>query len=124
MNINDFIKFVDFFVENKIPPGLLKDLNMGVHVNPKFQEDEDEDDYYILGEYIQDVLGNQIVLYYGSFKYLLGDASSDMWQKEIVDTIKHELTHHIEAMAGQEDLANQEAYESIQRNQIKQKKRK
>lgn len=122
MKIDEFNAYINYLIEKEIPSILLKDLNMGIYVSPKFQEDDDEEDYYIMGEYIQDELGNQVVLYYGSFKYFLEDAQLSQWQKEIMDTIKHELTHHIEAMAGQEDLAIQEEVELTYRKHMKQKK--
>jgi hypothetical protein len=118
MKIKEFTKYVDYLIENKIPPILLKDLNMGIYVNPIYKEDDVEEDYYILGEYIQNSLGNQIVLYYGSFAYFLKGNSEHDWQKEILETIKHELTHHVEALAGQEDLADEEDMEVYKRKKI------
>lgn len=122
MKINEFIDYVVDVSENKIPPVLLRDLNMGIHVSPKQQEDDEENDYYIMGEYIQNELGNQVVLYYGSFRYFLQDDPLETWHKEIMDTIKHELIHHVEAMAGQEDLALQEDIEVSIRKKSSQKK--
>lgn len=119
MNINDFIDYVENITENEIPPILLKDLNLGIQVSNKKKKDDEEKNYYIMGEYIQDSTGNQIVLYFGSFQYLLQGESLDVWQKEIMDTIKHELTHHIEAMAGQEELAFQEDLEELERTKGK-----
>ncbi|PKM49394.1 MAG: hypothetical protein CVV02_16145 [Firmicutes bacterium HGW-Firmicutes-7] len=123
MKINEFIDYVVNVSEKEIPPILLKDLNMGIHVSPNKQQDEEEKDYYIMGEYIEDEMGNQIVLYFGSFRYFLENKSLKTWQKEIIDTIKHELLHHIEAMAGQEDLALQEDIEVFTRKKSKQKKK-
>lgn len=121
MRLNEFKSFVLEATEKEIPPILLKDLNMGIHVSPKKQEDDEEKDYYIMGEYIQNELGNQVVLYYGSFQYFLEDEPEKIWHKEIMDTIKHELIHHIEAMAGQEDLAHEEDFEVLKRKKSKQK---
>lgn len=119
MNLEEFTDYVITITEKEIPPILLKDLNMGIHVNPKQQADDEEEDYFIMGEYIQDALGNQVVLYYGSFVYLLEDEPLEVWHKEIIDTIKHELIHHLEAMAGQEDLVHQEDLEVIKRKKSK-----
>ncbi|PKM94640.1 MAG: hypothetical protein CVU84_08980 [Firmicutes bacterium HGW-Firmicutes-1] len=122
MKIDEFSDYVVYVSEKEIPPILLRDLNMGIHVSPKRLEDNEEKDYYIMGEYIQDELGNQVVLYYGSFQYFLEDEPLNIWHKEIMDTIKHELIHHIEAMAGQEDLSFQEDIEVLNRKKSKQKK--
>ncbi|MBC7959770.1 MAG: metallopeptidase family protein [Vallitaleaceae bacterium] len=122
MKLEAFMDYVTYVAEKEIPSILLRDLNMGIQVNPKKQEDDEERDYYIMGEYIQDELGCGVVLYYGSFRYFLEDDSKETWQKEIMDTIKHELIHHVEAMAGQEDLALQEDLDVLQRKKSKMKK--
>jgi len=49
------------------------------------------------------------------------DKSVAAWKKRILRTVKHELTHHIEALAGQNDLANKEIYEKYLRQQRKKK---
>lgn len=121
MKIDTFIDFVINVSEKEIPTILLSDLNLGIYVSPKKQVDDAEKDYYIMGEYIQNELGNQVVLYYGSFAYLLEDEPLNIWHKEIMDTIKHELIHHVEAMAGQEDLALQEDIEVFNRKKSKRK---
>lgn len=121
MKLDEFIGYVTYVSEKEIPPILLRDLNMGIHVSPKKQADDEEKDYYIMGEYIQDELGNQVVLYYGSFQYFLKDEPLETWYKEIMDTIKHELLHHVEAMAGQEDLALQEDIDVFNRKKSKHK---
>ncbi len=119
MKLDEFIAYVHHITKNEIPSPLLQDLNMGIHVSPNKQKDDEEKDYYIMGEYIQDELGNQVVLYYGSFRYFLEDEPLKIWQKEIMDTIKHELLHHIEAIAGQEDLSLQEDIEVMKRKKNK-----
>lgn len=119
MNINEFIDYVEYITKNEVPTILLKHLNLGIQVSNKKKKDDEEKNYYIMGEYIQDITGNQIVLYFGSFQYFLRGKHLDVWQKEIMDTIKHELTHHIEAMAGQEELAFQEDNEVANRKNNK-----
>lgn len=121
MKLDEFITFVEYITDKEIPPILLRDLNLGIIVNPKKQKDDEEKDYYIMGEYIQNEAGNQVLLFYGSFRYFLEDESIKVWHKEIMDTIKHELIHHIEAMAGQEDLALQEDLEVYNRKKSKRK---
>ncbi|WP_202623818.1 metallopeptidase family protein, partial [Sporotomaculum syntrophicum] len=57
------------------------------------------------------MLGCFIVFYYGSFVALLEDESVDCWKAEIIDTVLHEIQHHLESLAGQEDLAKKEIEE-------------
>ena len=63
----------------------------------------------ISGEYVQDLLGSSIVLYYGSFAQVFGDATRSAMEKELRKTLRHEFRHHIEAMAGADDLDVEDA---------------
>ena len=59
------------------------------------------DDLYILGTYnVHPVMGRQIVLYYGSFKAVLGEADENAYQSRLRETIRHEFRHHMESRAG------------------------
>src|SRR5690606_4810148 len=91
----------------RIPAEFLKDLNGGIiALEEAEQRDPDLPDVYILGEYIEDPygLGRQIVLYYGSFRKLFADEPVEVWEKELWETILHEIRHHIESLAGVDDL--------------------
>ena len=57
---------------------------------------------YILGEYRDDLLGNYINLYYGSFAALAEREAWDRqtWEDELYTTLSHELTHHMELRSG------------------------
>ncbi|UMZ73614.1 metallopeptidase family protein [Natranaerofaba carboxydovora] len=110
MNFSEFKSCVNQIINNKIPPELMKNLNMGIII---MQETKAEDDYYIMGEYINDDLGKYVVLYYGSFNEILENKTDKKWQEEILSTIKHELTHHVEALAGEEKLAKFEELEEL-----------
>ena len=63
------------------PAVLFEELNGGVNLledtvaDPEFPEEE----MYIMGEYITDVLGNYINLYYGSFAAL---AKQEEWDRQ------------------------------------------
>ena len=63
----------------------------------------------MLGEYVQDLLGSSIVLYYGSFAQVFGDATRSAMEKELRKTLRHEFRHHIEAMAGADNLDVEDA---------------
>jgi hypothetical protein len=115
MKFKEFDEYIDYLVTNEIPPTLLKSLNGGIRLSKALQQDDDEKDYYILGEYIEDELGFYINIYYGSFMHFYGDKSNKIIKKEILSTIKHELTHHIESLAGNETLAYEEDIEVAKR---------
>ncbi len=55
---------------------------------------------YIMGEYVHDMLGRYIRLYYGSFAALLVEEDEEVWKDEIFATVAHEFTHHMEETAG------------------------
>jgi hypothetical protein len=55
---------------------------------------------YIMGEYVHDMLGRYILLYYGSFAALLDQEDEAGWREEIFATVAHEFTHHMEETAG------------------------
>ncbi|HLT57509.1 MAG TPA: metallopeptidase family protein [Limnochordales bacterium] len=91
----------------RIPPEFLKELNGGINILEEAeQRDPDLPDVYIMGEYIEDPygLGRLIVLYYGSFRQVLGDSPPDVWEAELWETMLHELRHHLESLAGVDDL--------------------
>ena len=88
----------------QFPEALFDGLNGGVNLleeavpDPEFPEGE----MYILGEYLDDLLGNYINLYYGSFAALAEKEGWDRaaWEQELRTTLSHELTHHMELRGG------------------------
>lgn len=92
---------------DEIPPALLEGLNGGILIHEEaHQDDDDLPDVYIMGEFIDDPfgLGNYIILYYGSFVQVLGDAPIEVWEEELWETMLHEIRHHVELRAGVDDL--------------------
>ena len=97
------------------PQVLFEELNGGVNLledvvpDPEFPAGE----MYILGEYITDVLGNYINLYYGSFAALAKQEDWDRqtWEEELKITFSHELTHHMENRSGLHALDDRDAAE-------------
>ena len=93
------------------PEAFYRDLNGGI----QFEEDALPDpqfppgEMYIMGEYVQDLTGNFIVLYYGSFAALLADEPDEVWEEELFATLAHEFTHHLEHMGGLHDLDDKDA---------------
>ena len=68
------------------------------------------DDLYILGQYHRGgVLGRYVVLYYGSFCRVHGGLSPAEMKEKIRQTLRHELTHHVESLAGDRSLEEADA---------------
>ncbi len=112
MNLRKFSDRANRVVKS-LPPRLLETLNGGLIIEPKAKS---ENDYLIMGEYLEDPgLGNLIILYYGSFKESLGNATHEEWIDEIEETILHELRHHVESLAGIDDLSLEEILD-LQKN--------
>ena len=106
--LEEFAEMLDKAIEN-IPERFIRSLTGGFNLEENKKRDGD---YYIMGEYIEDgFLGCFIMFYYGSFKALLADEPSPVWEEEILDTVLHELQHHLESMAGRDDLAQKEMEE-------------
>jgi hypothetical protein len=91
---------------DRVPPALLRDLDGGVSVSEHEQRRRgDPPGVYVLGEYITDpYLGRLIVMYYGSFRRLFAGEAEGVWDKEMWDTLRHEIRHHVEGLAGVSDL--------------------
>jgi predicted Zn-dependent protease with MMP-like domain len=102
---------------DELPEVFFRDLNLGVVLleEAKPHPLRRGDDLYILGEYRRTQLGRQIVLYYGSFMKLFSHLSAEQLKERLRDTLRHEFRHHLEFLAGdysliQEDKRQLEAY--------------
>ncbi len=105
MTLDEFTEYTEYIVDEKIPREVLRDLNLGINVLPEVQRDGG---YYVLGHYSVNRLGRHIALFYGSFKAILKGQPREAWERQILKTVKHELQHHIETMAGDKTLAREE----------------
>lgn len=98
-----------------LPRVLFDGLNGGVNLLEEAVPDPDfpEGEIYILGEYCDDLLGNYINLYYGSFAALAKreDWDAKTWREELRITLAHELTHHLENRGGLHSLDDRDAEE-------------
>lgn len=106
MDIDEFMAVADEVVDS-IPEPLLGELNGGIMISERARRDRRAPpDVYILGEYrVQEPgLGRYVVLYYGSFHRVLAGSRPGVWRRQLRKTIIHELRHHIEALAGVDDL--------------------
>jgi hypothetical protein len=76
-------------------------------------------DIYTLGEcvtetYVSDFGGpettrSSLVLYYGSFRRLAATDPAFDWDAEVWETLTHELQHHLESLAAEDDLEDVDA---------------
>ncbi len=95
----------------ELPQELYKELNGGIILLPEARLDPlaRNNDLYIMGEYHSGGgLGRYISIYYGSFERLYGHLSREALKKELAATLKHEFTHHLESLAGEDDLEEED----------------
>ena len=89
---------------DSFPAALFDGLNGGINLLEEAKPDLEfpEGEMYILGEYCDDLLGQYINLYYGSFAALAEreDWGQETWEDELYTTLSHELTHHMEGRGG------------------------
>jgi hypothetical protein len=105
LSFDEFARLADRVVD-EIPPRLCRELNGGFVVLPEAKRDGE---LLILGEYVLDEwLGRRVVLYYGSFAELLGGSPVRVWARELRRTVRHELRHHLESLAGVDYLARED----------------
>ena len=89
----------------ELPPVLFDSLNGGILLlEDEVPDPEAGEDIFIMGEYCWDELGRYINLYYGSFAAVLYDEPREVWVDELRTTLRHELTHHVEGLAGDRSL--------------------
>lgn len=92
-------------VYEEFPEPLFQGLNGGILLlEDELPNPEAGEDVYIMGEYCRDELGRYINIYYGSFAALLFDEPREVWVEELRTTLRHELTHHVEGLAGERSL--------------------
>ena len=90
----------------ELPEEIFNDLNGGVSLLPqtKLSAADPDGGLYTLGEYRRDQMGRYIVLYYGSICAVHGEESRQRLRVSLKKLLTHELTHHIESLAGERDL--------------------
>ena len=96
-------------VADELPPQLLDQLNGGILLLPDVVESPHSlrrGDLYTLGAYHVEPrgLGRYITIHYGSFLEVCAGQSLRRQKKALRDVLLHELTHHLESLAGLRDL--------------------
>lgn len=76
-------------------------------------------DVYTLGECVTeswpsdyggpDTIRSELILYYGSFRRLAALDDTFDWEAELWETLTHELQHHLESLADEDDLEELDA---------------
>ena len=89
-------------IAQEFPEAFFEDLDGGIQLEQDALPDPDfpPGEMYVMGEYVHDMLGRYILLYYGSFATLLAGEEEEVWKEEIFLTVAHEFTHHLEETAG------------------------
>jgi hypothetical protein len=98
---------------DELPQEIFRELNGGISLLPdiKLHPKSANRDYFILGEYFVDLngLGRYISIYYGSFQRAHGHLSDEAQKGKLEDILYHELTHHLESLAGDKSLEIKDA---------------
>jgi len=96
----------------ELPPEIFSRLNGGVLLLPeaKLSPEARANDLYLLGEYEHGYqMGRTVRIYYGSILRAHGDMKPERFRKVLRNVLHHELTHHLESMAGERDLEYDDA---------------
>ena len=94
---------------DELPQALYRELNGGVMLLPEaayHTESCPGAPLYIMGQYNVDPrgFGRYIAIYYGSFVAVHGQLEDSAFVAELGHVLRHELTHHIESLAGDATL--------------------
>lgn len=97
-------------IAETFPAPFFQDLDGGIQLEEQVLPDPafPPGEMYIMGEYVHDMLGRYILLYYGSFAALLKEEDEAGWREEIFAIVAHEFTHHMEETAGLHGLDDQD----------------
>jgi hypothetical protein len=93
-------------IAEEFPEELFRELNGGVGLldETKRSLNDPEGGLYTLGEYHRNQMGRYIVLYYGSICAVHGYKTREELRASLKKLLTHELTHHLESLAGARDL--------------------
>lgn len=99
-------------IAEALPEEIYRELNGGIILLPQAKLHPESDPrqlLYILGEYSVSRAGRQVILYYGSFRNTWPRAPRRVLYRQLEKTLHHELTHHLEGLAGEYDLEIEDA---------------
>lgn len=95
----------------RLPEGIFEGLTGGIFLSEEevYHPDDRNHDLLIMGQYQVDSFGSRIVIYYGSLMKVYGQESRGFLYQEVEKLLHHELRHHLERLAGVNDLAEEDA---------------
>jgi predicted Zn-dependent protease with MMP-like domain len=107
-------------IAKEIPDMFFKHLNGGVILSEDIKaHHQSRGDLFVMGEYRNwRAMGRSIIIYYGSFMRVYGNAPEHILREKLRETLLHEFTHHIESLAGERGL---EIKDKIQMNKYQAK---
>lgn len=85
-----------------LPEEIFRELNGGVNLLPEARRTDDG--RYLMGLYHHDGMGRYVEIFYGSFPAVYGNLPPEEFRARLTETLHHELTHHIEGLAGDRTL--------------------
>jgi phage terminase small subunit len=94
-------------IASEFPQEFFEELNGGILLLPEAKQHKKskDNDLFILGEYCHSLeLGRYIAIYYRSFIHVFGQLEKDALKYKLKETVKHEFRHHLESLAGVNDL--------------------
>ena len=110
MTIDQVQTVLDELAE-ELPEVFFKELNGGILLLPEAKESEysQREDLYNLGTYHRGGgMGNYIAIYYGSFEKIFSHLSDEELKIQLRKTLRHEFRHHLENLAGTDDLVDED----------------
>ena len=104
-SIDDINEMLDE-VASELPEEVFRELNGGVSLlaETKLSDAAPDGGLYTLGEYHHNQMGRYIVIYYGSICIVHRNCTRDEMRTILKKLLSHELTHHLESLAGARDL--------------------
>ena len=108
-SIDEINEMLDDIAAN-LPMEIFRELNGGVSLlnETKRSSADPSGGLYTLGEYRRDQMGRYIVIYYGSICIVHGRNTPGQMYENLKKILTHELTHHMESLAGERDLEIQD----------------
>lgn len=115
ITLDRFREILDELID-ELPEDLFRELNGGILLQEikKVHPESMGDNLYIMGEYHNSrAMGRTITIYYGSFMRAYGHFSEDRLKARLRKTLRHEFRHHLESLAGEDDLEVEDAIQMI-----------
>jgi len=103
ISITHFTEILEELAD-ELPKSFYEKLNLGIVISPglKTHAKSKNKDLLILGEYTTDrYMGRGIIIYYTSFLRVHPNISEEDTVIELRRILRHEFTHHIESLAGE-----------------------